>query len=65
MAKTPDVIDKINNAIRAGTTLTLSVTDLAELAAFVNKQVETSCEHAAMLNLYVERQQGQCSYRVH
>lgn len=65
MAGIPDIVDKVNKAIRAGTPLVMSVTELTELASFVNRQIEMTCEHAAMLNLYVEKQQGQCSYRVH
>lgn len=61
----PDIIDRINAALRNGKSLTLTITELGELADFVNGQVKYATECAAMLNRYSERQQGQASYQIH
>lgn len=61
----PDIVDKVNQALIAGRPLVMQVTEMAELAAFINNAVESAMGHAAMLNTYVERQQGQVSYEQH
>ena len=65
MSHVPAIIGKLNQAIQMATPLTLSVSEMVELASFVNRNIEMVVEHSAMLNLYVEKQQGQVSYRVH
>jgi hypothetical protein len=58
------VINKINRALKHGKPLVLNIEETMELADFVNRQIEMSLQHAAMLNLYVEKTQGQISYQI-
>ena len=66
MADRPaDVVDKINNCLTHGRTGVFTVSEIAELARFVNRQQEIAGEATAMLNTYVQRREGQISYLMH